>query len=73
MDDLSIAIGQRLRQLREARGLIPHEVIKAAGLDKTALYFWEKGGFCPSAYSLILLADFYDVSVDYILGRSDKP
>ena len=62
---------QRLRQLRERRGLTQRALGELCGLSKNVITHYECGDFGPTAHSLIALADFFNVSTDYLLGRSD--
>lgn len=59
---------KRLRQLRERRGLSQRALGELCGLSKNAVQLYENGRL-PSAGSLIVLADFFNVSADYLLGR----
>ncbi len=59
----------RLRELRENRGLRQIDVSAVTGIDQKTLSNYETGKTNPDSYSLILLADFYDVSIDYLVGR----
>ena len=63
----------RLRHLREAKGIMQKEMADALGQSKTAVNNWEVQGNVPHASILCKLADYFDVSVDYLLGRTDKP
>ena len=44
---------------------------KATGIDQRTLSNNETGKTNPDSYALIRLADFFDVSIDYLVGRSD--
>lgn len=61
----------RLKELREFRELTQQEVAKAVNTSRTNIGRWEKGENEPSASSLAALADFFEVSTDYLLGRED--
>lgn len=65
------AFRQRLRQLRNERRLACEAVAQLCGLSKNVVARYEHGIGQPTAHSLILLADFFNVSTDYLLGRSD--
>ena len=54
------------------RGLKPNNVTKALGLSSATATKW-KNGSDPKADALVKIADYLDVSVDYLLGRSDDP
>lgn len=59
----------RLRDLREDRELTQADVGKLLGTTQQQYYKYEKGIQEIPAHHLMTLADFYHVSVDYILGR----
>lgn len=64
---------QRLRGLRNAQALSENELSKKLGLDEEKYYYWENSLFPPDIDGLIALADYFDVSIDYLAGRSDDP
>ena len=59
----------RLRDLREDRDLTQETMGKLLGTTQQQYYKYEKGIQEIPAHHLITLADFYQVSVDYLLGR----
>ena len=59
----------RLRDLREDRDLTQETIGKLLGTTQQQYYKYEKGIQEIPALHLITLADFYQVSVDYLLGR----
>ncbi len=62
---------QRLRDLREDRDLNQTEVAKMLGMSQTGYSKYETGENDIPTAVLIKLADFYDTSIDYLLGRTD--
>ncbi len=67
-------VGQRLRVLREKTKLSQAKLVKAVGGIKQPVYArYELGDFMPPYSVLIKLADYYDVSTDYMLGRTENP
>ena len=60
---------KRLRQLRERRGVASYVVSELCGLGRDALRRYEQGLQVPGSEALAALADFYDVSTDWLLGR----
>lgn len=64
---------ERLKQLREGRGVSQATVSKAMGVSRYAIYSYEKGKTAPTLEGLVILADYFDVTTDYLLGRSDEP
>jgi transcriptional regulator with XRE-family HTH domain len=45
----------------------------ATGIDQALLSKFEAGKRLPTTEALLILSDFYNVSIDYILGRTDNP
>ena len=64
---------RRIRELREDHDLTQDTIGKLLGTTQQQYYKYEKGIQEIPAHHLITLADFYKVSVDYLLGRSDRP
>lgn len=62
----------RLKELREDRDLRQSDVARATGIDQRTISNYETGKSNPDSYALIKLADFFEVSVDYLLGRTDR-
>lgn len=67
-----MSIGNRLKKLREERGLTQEELGKIVGVSDKAVSTWENDIKVPRNKRLQNLADFFNVSVDFLLGRSDK-
>ena len=61
----------RLKELREERNFTQNDVATAIKTTRTNIGRWEKGENEPSANFVIQLADFFEVSTDYLLGRED--
>ncbi|MBQ9557509.1 MAG: helix-turn-helix transcriptional regulator [Clostridia bacterium] len=66
-------MGARLKQLRKSRGLTQLAVQMKTGIEQALLSKFENGERVPPTETLVKLADFYEVSVDYLLCRTDKP
>ena len=62
---------RRLRDLREDNDLNQAQIGEILGISQTVYSRYERGYQTIPLEHLIKLADFYDVSVDYILGRID--
>lgn len=62
----------RLRELRRERGLSLRDVEKATGIDNSNISKMEKNERGLNEQNLKIFADFFQVSTDYILGRTDK-
>lgn len=63
----------RLRELRKARKLTQIAVQMQTGIEQALLSKFENGERIPPTETLMRLADFYHVSMDYIMGRTDNP
>ena len=63
---------KRLRALRERRRMTRIALAECCGLSKNAVARYERGEREPKIETLILLADFFDCSVDYLVGRHEK-
>lgn len=61
----------RLKELRIARKLYQKDLADVLQVDRTTYVKYETGDSEPPLASLIVLADFYGVSLDYIAGRDD--
>lgn len=64
-------IGERLKALRIARKPTQKEIAKAVHITEVSYQRYEYGTVRPSLDTLIALADYFDVSLDYLVGRSD--
>ena len=60
----------RIKDLREDRDMRQSDLAEATGIDQRTISNYETGKTYPDAYSLIKLADFFDVSIDYLVGRT---
>lgn len=56
----------------EEHNVTAYQIAKATGLSNTALSRYKSGKQDPAIDKLIAIADFFDVSTDYLLGRTDK-
>jgi len=63
----------RVKELRESRGLSQESLGKIIGVKRYSVYTYEKGRNYPDIPRLIALADYFDVTTDYLLGRTDTP
>ena len=62
----------RIRDLREDLDMRQIDVAKATGIDQKTLSNYETGKTNPDSYALIKLADFFSVTIDYLVGRSNS-
>lgn len=64
---------QRLRDLREDHDMTQKEIAEYLGMKQPQYFRYEQGYRDVPTDILIALADHYDVSVDYLLGRTSNP
>lgn len=64
-------LGVRLRELREERKLLQIDLANILGVSRTTYTQYETGKSEPSFETVSMLADYFNVSVDYLLGRTD--
>lgn len=64
---------ERLRKLRERNRLKQCILSELCGLNRNAVKLYELGKVEPTRKSLESIADYFDVSIDYLLGRSEYP
>lgn len=65
------SLGYRIKYLRERNNISQIEFAKKIGVSNTVLSRYESGDRKPDYDTLQLIADFFDVSTDYLLGRTD--
>ncbi|CFX15595.1 Cro/C1-type helix-turn-helix domain [Syntrophomonas zehnderi OL-4] len=66
-------LGERLRELRKTKNLKREELAEILGLGPRIITFYETNDRDPSLKVLLALADYFNVSLDYLVGRSDDP
>jgi transcriptional regulator with XRE-family HTH domain len=65
--------GARIRKLREGVQLSQAKIAKLIGTSQVSINRYESGGGEPPLKTLIWYADYFDVSLDYLLARTDNP
>ncbi|MBE3586634.1 MAG: helix-turn-helix transcriptional regulator [Thermoanaerobacter sp.] len=68
-----LKLSTRLRELRTSRKISQTALSNAVGVSQRAISYYEAGKDIPTLDVLIRLADFFDISLDYLVGRSDDP
>ena len=68
-----MTLGERLKYNRTKADLTQREVNKKTGINYKTLSNWENDVSKPSPDDLIILANTYNVTTDYLLGRTDEP
>lgn len=62
-----------LKKLRKEKGYTQIAVQMKTGIEQALLSKFENGERTPPTETLMILADFYNVSLDYIMMRTDNP
>ncbi len=62
----------RIKDLREDMDFRQCDLAEATGIDQRTISNYETGKTSPDAYALIKLADFFNVSIDYLVGRTNR-
>ena len=60
---------ESLLELRKERGIGQVELARAIGMSKGIVSLWENGKREPTLSNLLALSDFFQVSLDYLVGR----
>lgn len=62
----------RLKELRESKNFSQNQLSQNTKLSQANISRWETGEREPSIKAVILLADFFGVTTDYLLGVTDE-
>ena len=66
-------LAAQFKKVRSELGFTQKQTADGIGVSEQAYQRYEYGKVVPSALVLIALADYFDVSLDYLVGRSDDP
>lgn len=69
---IMMQLKDKLRQMRKERGLTQEEAASLINISRGTLAKYEVGMRDPDIYTLSLLADLYNTSTDYLLGRTKR-
>lgn len=64
-------IYERLKFLRKEQGLLQKNIADFLNISKSAYGYYEQGRNEPDIHTIVKLADFYQVSTDYLIGKTD--
>lgn len=68
---LNLGLNENIKKLRMQSGLSQVEFSQKIGVTKQCVSNWENDNVLPSIEMLVCLADFFKVSTDYLLGRTE--
>lgn len=71
MSSMKILVVERINELLKAEGLNQSKLADGIHVNQSTVCNWLNGKKEPSIESLWKLADFFDVSVDYLIGRKE--
>ena len=63
--------GSKLKFLREEKGLTQTQLAKLVYIDKSTIAKYENNNIQPSTHMVIVMAKFFNVSTDYLLGLEE--
>ena len=64
---------ETLSKLMDENNVKAKNLSEQLGIGKNQFKYWKDNGNIPNGETLILLADYFNCSVDYLLGRTDNP
>ncbi len=62
---------ERLLELRKEKGISQAALAKHLQVSYAVICYWETNRSEPTAPNLVKIADYFDVSIDYLLGRKE--
>jgi len=62
---------KNLKRLREEKGVSQQKVADAIGTNQQSIHRYENGDYEPDIQTMFKLADYFETSIDYIVGRTD--
>ena len=68
-----MSLSEALRRFRKSVKITQKQAAEIAGVDERVYQSYEYGKVIPTETVLIAIADYFDVSLDYLCGRSDDP
>ena len=68
-----VNFSERIKELRRKNKLSQEALGKILGLRQDAISTYERGKNYPEVRNLLILADYFGVSLDYLMGRTDDP
>ena len=72
-NELGKKIGGRIARLRRGRNLTQAELARRINMSRSTIAHYEQGVTTPPLDAIASLSVYFDISTDYLLGRSDEP
>ena len=70
---MRIKLSERMQELRKRQNKTQKEIAEYLGITLRTYQYYEGGGHRPDLETVVALADLFDVTVDYLIGRTDEP
>lgn len=64
-----MSFSQKLCRFMEAKQISAYKMSKETGISDRLIGYWRKGEMLPNAENLMIIADYFDTSIDYLLDR----
>ena len=71
LDVFFVSFGEKLTKRMEELGISAYKLSKATGISQTIIGYYKTGKNTPTVDKATIIADYLDVSVDYLLGNTD--
>ena len=68
---MKILFAQRLRELRKEKNILQSDLAKDLNITQRKVSYWETEKIEPDISSLWKLSDYFSVSIDYLIGKSE--
>lgn len=68
---VQVLFAERMKNLREEKGVTREELANALNVSIRLISYWENGKRECNFEMLMLIAEYFDCSIDYLLGRTD--
>lgn len=66
-------VNERIKELRKLKNITQKQLAQFVNLSERGIQNYELGLRSPTCEVLIALADYFDISIDYLVGRTDNP
>lgn len=67
-----MSFSQKLCHFMEVKKITAYQMSKETGISNRLIGYWRKGEMLPNAENLIIIADYFNTSIDYLLDREEK-
>lgn len=68
---MKIIVAERIKELMDEKSLNQVKLAEQLGIDQSTVSYWLSGKKLPNIASLWQLADYFDVDIDYLVGRKN--